>query len=73
MDEFGTLTVRTLPGGSFEITQADDVIGISSHLLHGHIPGLFNEAGEFAPTPEYRYRPVRFAYDGTIVVCERVR
>jgi hypothetical protein len=72
-EPYGDATMTRQADGTISV-QADDVIGVSFELLHqiesGHVrDGLLvlDTAGE------YRYRPVSFALDGRVVVCERVR
>jgi hypothetical protein len=63
----GTVTAIT-------VLRADEVIGVSKALLDEGILTL-SDAGYIVvdTAGEYVYRPVRFADQGRVVVCERVR
>lgn len=57
------------------VEHADDLIAISAHLLTHIEPRFIRDDGYLVADTagEYVYRPVRFAEQGRVVVCERVR
>lgn len=64
-------------GACIQVTvgHADDRIGITKQLLDQIEPGHIDNDGNLVvdTAGEYVYRPVRFAEQGRVVVCERVR
>lgn len=76
---YGDVIVKTHEDGTRTVEHADDVIAISTWVLSQQpecgIRCAINDAGHFVADTagEYVYRPVRFAEQGRVVVCERVR
>lgn len=58
-----------------KVAHGDDTIGVATETLHQFDPASFNEDGNLVcdTAGEYVYRPVHFAEQGRVVVCERVR
>ena len=78
-DEYGQIVIIKNPDGC-TVEQADGVAGISSSLFSDeHRPYMF-ESGEVALNGDghliicgqVTYRPVRFADQGRVIVCEKV-
>lgn len=76
---YGDVIVKTHEDGTRTVEHADDVIAISTWVLSQQpecgIRCAINGDGLFAADSagEYVYRPVHFAEQGRVVVCERVR
>lgn len=75
---YGDIVMTRHEDGTITVESADDVIDVSTQLLAGCPPldsRHFDEEGNLVvdTAGEYRYRPVRFADNGLVVVCARVR
>lgn len=76
-DVITTVDLHEVGDGTVEhvvkVVHADDMIGVATEALHQFDPRYFDEDGNLALSGEYVYRPVHFAEQGRVVVCERVR
>jgi hypothetical protein len=73
---YGDIIIKTnYLDGTIVVEHADDLIAVSAALIAQIDPRHINDAGHFVADTagEYVYRPVRFAEQGRVVVCERVR
>jgi hypothetical protein len=79
MADYGDATIRQEPDGTFTVTRADDVIGVSVDALTDAHPGALRVTSEghlsMGSDGMTLYRPVRFdpAMIGPrVLICERV-
>lgn len=74
MSDYGEVICQRQQDGTVTVTRADPLIGVSSSFLahRFHTARIVDGLLVMDTAGEYRYRPVRFAEDGRIVVCERI-
>ena len=73
--EYGNVTLSWETGGPVTVVSADPIVGMSTYTLsmYGCIATTTDDGdlliGDIGTV---RYRPIRFADNGKVVICERV-
>lgn len=71
--DYGDVVCTRYRDGTVVIDHADPAIGVSSALLETGDLTVEDGLLVLDTAGAYRYRPVRFADHGRVVVCERVQ
>lgn len=80
MSGYGSIVLTRHDDGGLTVDQADDIAGIDSglfgddsrpYLIDGYNVRI-NDDGHLVIAGQVTYKPIRFADNGRVIVCERV-